>query len=251
MSFIVQHLDITWLGPCTQWSLHPFQVTATHCLESLEEQYYLYMYIIHVYIMKFTGSQSWNELQWFFKDEMYKGTVNSFCETVEIPSGQVSTHCIAAQHSLESLDVYLDQAITKEWSQPVTGHVPHLTDSRFAPSQWETALLCNDVSHLLGTSLESALLTDSPTATRLWLCSSLSSCPSPHWVLLPPGCDCVAVYHHVPHLTDSPTATRLWLCSSLIMKRLFCIVAHFRILRIPCMNWGRSWMIQGHPSLIH
>ena len=29
--------------------------------------------------------------------------------------------------------------------------------SRFAPSQWETALLCNDVSHWLGASLESAL----------------------------------------------------------------------------------------------
>ena len=29
-------------------------------------------------------------------------------------------------------------------------------DSRFAPSQWETALLCNDVSHWLGASLESA-----------------------------------------------------------------------------------------------
>ena len=27
-------------------------------------------------------------------------------------------------------------------------------DSRFAPSQWETALLCNDVSHWLGTNLE-------------------------------------------------------------------------------------------------
>ena len=30
-------------------------------------------------------------------------------------------------------------------------------DSRSAPSQWETALLCNDVSHWLGTNLESAL----------------------------------------------------------------------------------------------
>ena len=30
-------------------------------------------------------------------------------------------------------------------------------DSRFAPSQWEKALLCNDVSHWLGTNLESAL----------------------------------------------------------------------------------------------
>ena len=32
-------------------------------------------------------------------------------------------------------------------------------DSRFAPRQWETALLCNDVSHWLGASLESALPT--------------------------------------------------------------------------------------------
>ena len=30
-------------------------------------------------------------------------------------------------------------------------------DSRFAPSQWETALLCNDVSNWLGTNLKSAL----------------------------------------------------------------------------------------------
>ena len=33
----------------------------------------------------------------------------------------------------------------------------HKVDSRFAPSQWETALLCNDVSHWLGASLGSAL----------------------------------------------------------------------------------------------
>ena len=31
-------------------------------------------------------------------------------------------------------------------------------DSRFAPNQWETALLCSDVSHWMGASLESALL---------------------------------------------------------------------------------------------
>ena len=29
--------------------------------------------------------------------------------------------------------------------------------SRFAPSQWETALLCNDVAHWLGANLESVL----------------------------------------------------------------------------------------------
>ena len=36
-----------------------------------------------------------------------------------------------------------------QWSRAV---------SRFAPSQWETALLCNDVSHWLGANLESALM---------------------------------------------------------------------------------------------
>ena len=33
----------------------------------------------------------------------------------------------------------------------------HRADSRLAPSQWETSLLCNDVSHWLGANLESAL----------------------------------------------------------------------------------------------
>ena len=33
----------------------------------------------------------------------------------------------------------------------------HSADSRLAPSQWQTALLCNDISHWLGASLESAM----------------------------------------------------------------------------------------------
>ena len=33
----------------------------------------------------------------------------------------------------------------------------HRADSRLAPSQWEMALLCNTISHWLGSSLESAL----------------------------------------------------------------------------------------------
>ena len=37
------------------------------------------------------------------------------------------------------------------------GWIKYRADSRFAPSQWETGLLCNDVSHWLGASLESAL----------------------------------------------------------------------------------------------
>ena len=36
-------------------------------------------------------------------------------------------------------------------------YVYNTADSKFAPSQWDTALLCNDVSHLLGASQDSAL----------------------------------------------------------------------------------------------
>ena len=44
-------------------------------------------------------------------------------------------------------------------------------DSRFAPSQWETALLCNNISHWLSASLESVLCTQLailPTPRRQW-----------------------------------------------------------------------------------
>ena len=51
-------------------------------------------------------------------------------------------------------------------------------DSRFVPSQWVTAILCNDVSHWLGASLE---WDDSMLAPRQWemvlLCNDVS-----HWL---------------------------------------------------------------------
>ena len=43
-------------------------------------------------------------------------------------------------------------------------------DSRFAPSQWDMALLCNDVSHWLGASLESALC----YGNAWWWCTLVS-----------------------------------------------------------------------------
>ena len=42
------------------------------------------------------------------------------------------------------------------WVEGQWFKISYRADSRFAPSQWETPLLCNDVSHWLGTSLESA-----------------------------------------------------------------------------------------------
>ena len=47
-------------------------------------------------------------------------------------------------------------------------------DFRFVPSQWEMALLCNDVSHWLGASLESTLnmqcKKDITTVHKQWSC---------------------------------------------------------------------------------
>ena len=50
---------------------------------------------------------------------------------------------------------------TNEFLRPTMFHVfftiYYRADSRFAPCQWEMALLCNDISHWLGANLESAL----------------------------------------------------------------------------------------------
>ena len=62
-------------------------------------------------------------------------------------------------------------------------------DSRFAPSQWETALLCNDVSHWLGASLESALLMYDIHLSMLFPTASLGleqsyDCLDTSWVII-------------------------------------------------------------------
>ena len=56
-------------------------------------------------------------------------------------------------------ELHLEQtsASTTRRGSTAAGLLYCRADSRFAPSQWETALLCNDVSHWLGASLESAL----------------------------------------------------------------------------------------------
>ena len=46
-----------------------------------------------------------------------------------------------------------------DWVWSWKGKYNTVTDSMFAPSQWETALLCNDVSQWLGANLELALNT--------------------------------------------------------------------------------------------
>ena len=53
-------------------------------------------------------------------------------------------------------------------------------DSKFAPSQWETALLCKDVSHWLGASLESTLIYN--------LCVVCSQNVGNHWHIMEDWC---------------------------------------------------------------
>ena len=50
---------------------------------------------------------------------------------------------------------------------PLSKMTDGIADSRFAPSQWETALLCNDVSHWLGANIESALRWHHPIMTMI------------------------------------------------------------------------------------
>ena len=75
----------------------------------------------------------------------------------------------------------------------------HRADSRFAPSQWETALLCNDVFHWLGASLESALFKHWfrwQMETKLSTVQYLSQ----YWpssILI--QCACVCTYFHVSY----------------------------------------------------
>ena len=52
-------------------------------------------------------------------------------------------------------------SVTKPLPEPMLTKfhdIIYRADSSFAPSRWETALLCNNVSYWLGTSLESALI---------------------------------------------------------------------------------------------
>ena len=64
-------------------------------------------------------------------------------------------------------------------------------DSRFTPSQWETALLCNDVSHWLGASLESALQTARPIMRQRF--------PGPDVAMTDPAS---AIWSIVAHMCD-------------------------------------------------
>ena len=83
---------------------------------------------------------------------------------IQLSVGQTNTHDIRYR----SLHKRLSTRTAAGWQNPenLVSSLPlpsfrplwyFRAGSRFAPSQWETVLLCHDVSHWLGTHLESAL----------------------------------------------------------------------------------------------
>ena len=93
-----------------------------------------------------------------------QGTVSGLKKTVGISTDHMSSKCIGTYPGCTepvdipsiNIDYPIKRAMTSE------GHVSCLTnrcraDSRLAPSQWETALQSNAVSHWLGANLESSL----------------------------------------------------------------------------------------------
>ena len=96
-----------------------------------------------------------NELEWTLGEWLYVSCVWSsmnvnikFTDSYMIVTVISGPCClIQIQNNLFSLDMFITQHT----------YIPR-ADSRFAPSQWETALLCNDFSHWLGANLESALI---------------------------------------------------------------------------------------------
>ena len=69
----------------------------------------------------------------------------------------------------------------KRWSESLTlccwNHLWHRVDSRFAPSQWDTSIQSNAVSHWLGANLESTLLVKhAPSIGQFYLVTKLHRC---------------------------------------------------------------------------
>ena len=102
---------------------------------------------------------------------------------------------------------------------------PHSSrsDSRFVSSQWETALLCNDVSHWLGTSLESALITHT-------LCGPATA------LNLSKNTPMIVIKHPLPHTSVWDMGCLLWV-QSLVSVTLFTAVLLSISFYIKCKDY--------------
>ena len=80
-------------------------------------------------------------------------SVNIICLKVYWPGNLISLMSVNIWYQAAIFHLHKFMVRLPEWN-----YVWPRADSRFAPSQWETVLLCNDVSHWLGANVGSALL---------------------------------------------------------------------------------------------
>ena len=100
---------------------------------------------------------------WFKESKRY------FCQIENFACGEINERSFSNPHpwcrngsrmspwwTPRCLHGYVMTCWWHRWSRYL---LDRQADSRFVPSQWETALLCNDIFHWLGASLESTLQT--------------------------------------------------------------------------------------------
>ena len=105
--------------------------------------------------------------------------------------------------------------------------------SRFAPSQWETALLCNDVSHWLCASLESAL-SITPNIMEYKLCAICLSPPMLCKVCLI-SLDLDSPEEHV--FWSMKTMKVTWLRQLALQRHMQHLQLLYVLTHLPCTKW--------------
>ena len=92
-------------------------------------------------------------LCWWSYTTVVIGPISFMIFTCNLNTVEVMFYCNSI--SGHQIIIYLQNVCT--YYSSATHEIQPRAEFRFAPSQWETALLCNNISHWLGASLESAL----------------------------------------------------------------------------------------------
>ena len=108
-------------------------------------------------------NQCWNIVNWTLRNKLQRNFNQNLYIFIQENAFENVDNFVLASTCLSCIS--MGQELMTEPADAlvptVSGHqqttCTFRADSRFAPSQWETVLLCNNVSHWLGASLESAL----------------------------------------------------------------------------------------------
>ena len=129
--------------------IYLYRFNWSQCCVNKSARYISNGYDISSTVAEYLNLRSWNS-QNIFSD-------SAVCNTMRGKGLHViDTHGIRWEPE-NTINSIIWNCVRKKWASRA--------HSRFAPSQWETALLCNDVSHWLGASLESALSKPHPILT--------------------------------------------------------------------------------------